>query len=513
MEAAFLLLLLIVGVIAGEFCGWIVGGVLISILLGLIIAGVCYGKNLSHIVLSERLFTVASYLTVVVIGVVDSAWRHAPEFVPVEGRRYEVAGIVESRRTLNSGEMYHLRATTIDGEKRKAKLLLFAGASDIFEPGDEIVFTSAVSTPGENTNYKSEVIVFSPGRKSHIGTLKEAGRIKKFFNELALDLTTLIENTGLSDNSKGILKALLLGDRSSISKDKISLFRDAGVIHVLALSGMHIGIIAGVILWLTTPLNLLSSRRYRFLAVIVTVWFFVILTGGAFSTIRAGMMITLTMIAMMLERVRDAFSICCFSAFFMILVWPDVISDIGFQLSFVSVLMLTLLAEPLNPISHRKDPKLYRFFAIVISTVVATLATWMLTAYHFGSASVSFLPANIVILPLLPIYLILGIIYLILSSLGPDIDALSYMLDIAPDMAFRFLRIAGTSQLEVEIGIVTLILWYCSLISLALAVRRFRIKFATAGSMDIPEKTLDRRWLFVSAITFFGAILLIPFNI
>lgn len=512
MEAAILLIMLIAGCVIGTHIGimaiWI--GIVLLILLRLI--AFRFAKDLRYIVLKEHLLSISAYLLVIVIGIADASLRNQPEFNPRPDKEYKICGTITQRRTLASSEMYKIQIKSVDGDKRSGNLILFLNPSEIFEPGEEILFRSefeGMDDSEERVKWPKAII----DRDSEIKLIKKANFIKHTFYTLAGDIAVKIEKTKLSRDSKAILKALILGDRGEISQDKISLFRNAGVIHILALSGMHIGIIAGIIMWLTLPLNLISGRRYRFLIVILAVWFFVMLTGGAYSTIRAGFMITITMLAMILDRQRDPFSICCFSAFFMILIWPNVIYDVGFQLSFLCVMMLTLLAEPLNPISHRKNPKLYKVFALVTTTVIATASTWILTAYHFGTASVSFLPANLIILPLLPIYLIAGLSYIILDSLGADLIILKSGLDLIPDYAYKILEFCGSPQLDIRIGWITLTLWIGALFCLGISMRKYRYIYALPGNMKVPEQRIDMKWFIISIAAFLTSIAMMALHL
>ncbi|MDE6810926.1 MAG: ComEC/Rec2 family competence protein [Muribaculaceae bacterium] len=467
----------------------------------------------------RQLFILSAYFSVVIIGFVISLFHNETEFKPVKDKEYTVRAKIERRRTLTNCEMYNLHILTVDDVKCKDNTILFASAKEVFNPGEEIMFSSQLYEKTSDSIKKSislsnsSTLIASTTIKGNAIKVKNAGPVRQLFNELSSSIVIAIEKSGLSKDTQGILKALIIGDRSSLSKDKISLFRDAGVIHILALSGMHIGIIAGIIMWLTLPLNLLSYRKYRYVIVIITVWFFVLLTGSAYSTIRAGIMITLTMVAMILDRPRDAFSICCFSAFFMIIIWPDVITDIGFQLSFLSVMMLTLLADPLNPIPHRQNPKLFRIYSIIISTFIATGITWILSAYHFGSAPVSFLPANIIILPILPFYLVACIVYLLLALIGVEFYAFRLILDSFPELAYKFLAVAGMPQLEIKVGWITLSLWLLAFLSLSISVRKLRNKYVVAGSMNRPVQNVDLKWILVAGICLTASLILIPYQI
>lgn len=105
-----------------------------------------------------------------------------------------------------------------------------------------------------------------------------------------------LESSVLSAESAGLLRALLTGERGGIKEESASVFRDGGVSHTLAVSGLHVGIIAGVLAWLTLPVNLLRWRKVRLAMICAGIWCFTLFTGLMYSTLRAALMFTFSII-------------------------------------------------------------------------------------------------------------------------------------------------------------------------------------------------------------------------
>lgn len=280
-----------------------------------------------------------------------------------------------------------------------------------------------------------------------------------------------IEKCALKKETRYFLITILLGDRAYLDPHTRDLFADAGISHILALSGMHVAIIGGIFLWLLFPINFMGLYRYRLLLSALLLVIYALLTGFAPSTVRATLMMATMVTCVFMERKNSAWNALLLSTFIILLVSPAALFDPGMQLSFICVASLIFFVRPLTPVGRRNYPMLYRVYTLVISSVVATAGTWCLCARYFGSVPILFLPANILTLPLLPGYLVIAVVYLFLDVTG--IASLPYVKEIAETTGFildygyyaleRSLAILtsdGTSALEFSPTLLTTILWF-----------------------------------------------------
>lgn len=220
----------------------------------------------------------------------------------------------------------------------------------------------------------------------------------------------IISYSGVRTGS--LAAALIVGERSMIPKQENEQIRVAGLSHVFAVSGMHLSLIAAIIFFLTRySLSYSSyiSQKYNtkklaaFVAIVATL-FYLFITGVQVSAVRAFIMISLFMIAVIFDLQPDLKRAIGASAFAMLLFFPEYVFQPGFQLSFIATLALIAIFEIL-----KKDSKLLRnrstFFlysiGVIISSFIATIATSMFVLYHFKFVSSYSVAANLAVSPII----------------------------------------------------------------------------------------------------------------
>lgn len=243
-------------------------------------------------------------------------------------------------------------------------------------------------------------------------------------------LSSLIDEGPLDPRTSLLVKMLLLGDRTDCTPQIRQQFAYAGIAHIFALSGMHLGIVMSIILTLLMPLNLITPSKTRFYLTIVFVWIYIYCVGMPWSTVRAGVMATLMLISLIVERKSaSSFNMLLGAAFFILLVSPKALFDPALQLSFFCVLCLIAYRDAIYFVDYAKHPYMFRLVSSILALIVATLGTWAIVAYHFGTFSPSFAITNVCVLPLLPLYMITGIVYMLTMWIGYPIGLVSLILD------------------------------------------------------------------------------------
>lgn len=292
-------------------------------------------------------------------------------------------------------------------------------------------------------------------------------------------LETLIEKTSLSKQTQNFLITVLLGDRSYLDEASRNLFADAGISHILALSGMHIAIICGLLLWILFPLNFFGLYKLRLGLSALAMFGYAFLTGWNPSTVRASLMLALLVTCIIIERKNTAWNSLLGATLIILIFSPEAIADVGLQLSFVSVASLIFFANRLNPFSRHEHPLLFKISAFAIASLVAVCGTWCLSAYYFGSVPVMFLPANILIVPCLPVYLFLAIIYLFLHGINIEFSILGQLLDTVRSGATGLIgqfTSGGSSSIDFSPTLLTLVLWIVFIAIAAMIVNGHRKK-------------------------------------
>lgn len=338
--------------------------------------------------------------------------------------------------------------------------------------------------------YRAETALYGSPKIYEVKDRDIQTRFHSTLWNLRISYEEFIEKTYLSKPVQNFLITLLLGDRSYLDEGTRTLFADAGISHVLALSGMHVSIIAGILLWLLYPFNFVGLYQWRYLLSVPALWAYTMLTGASPSTVRAAIMATIMVLCLLLERKNSGWNSLLLATFIILLLNPSALFDFGLQLSFVCVASLIFFARPLNPVNHRKHPFLYSIASALIVSMVATFGSWTLISFYFGSVPLFFLPANVICLPLLPVYMVLALIYFLLVGIGYYPELLGSLLDDGYSLLTAFLEILkgdGMTVWDISVPFVTVVLWLAAMSMLAVwfHLRRSRMTMVLAVSLAV----------------------------
>jgi len=238
-----------------------------------------------------------------------------------------------------------------------------------------------------------------------------------FIRHALLFRQRMIEKLGQSftnSDALAIVSALVLGYRNQLDQDIINTFSATGTIHVLSVSGLHVGIIFFVFSTLFFWMKRGSWKIVRAIFLIVLIWAYAFVTGLSPSALRASIMISFGIIALTVSRKNNIYNTVSSSAFFLLLYNPRFITDIGFQLSYLSVLGIVYLYPKLNSLVVVKNKILSSLWSYAAISVSAQLATFPLVLFYFHVFPVYFLPANILIILPATWVLYLGIVVLLI---------------------------------------------------------------------------------------------------
>ncbi len=338
----------------------------------------------------------------------------------------------------------------------------------------------------------------------------------------------------LPGDAGAVAAALMTGDRGAIPEQRLQDMRDAGLAHLLAISGLHVGLIAGwlffsirFLLALVPALALRAPIKKIAAAVALLGGFaYMLLTGATVPTQRAFLMLALVMLAVMLDRVAISFRLLAWAAVAVLLWAPESLLSVSFQMSFAAVVGLTAVYEGLGPtmIRWRADggraQRLGLYLgAVLLTTLVASLATAPFALYHFNRVALFGLAANLIAVPLTALWVMpfalaayvlmpLGLEQLALTPMGWAIDAILWIARtvanwpgaVALVPAFSVYALAAMS-----LGGLWLCLWrgrwrYGGLAAIALGI-------VLAGQGDPPDILIDHRGKAMAARLGDGSVL------
>ncbi len=223
-----------------------------------------------------------------------------------------------------------------------------------------------------------------------------------------------IYGSGIDSSSAAFLTAVLTGESSYLDDELRAVFATAGTAHILALSGMHVAVIAFMASLLMFPLRLMGKRRMAMASTIAILWFYALLTGLSPSVFRAVVMATVVFGGMIMRRDSSPMNSLCLAAVVILLFRPNELFSAGFQLSFVAVAAIVMFAFELRPGWKMALPVrvAWEWVAVCVSAVAGTAA---ISAWHFHLIPVYFILANIPAALILPV-LMIGEMSLILAN-------------------------------------------------------------------------------------------------
>lgn len=211
----------------------------------------------------------------------------------------------------------------------------------------------------------------------------------------------LINRSPLNTENKSIIKALVLGDKSEISEETMMRFSTTGTLHVLAVSGLHVGIVMMILNFILLPLKRLKKIKWLIpVLVVLGIWFFAALTGFSPSVSRAAVMFSFVTIGSQLERDVNIYQSLTVSALILILVNPNILFELGFLLSYAAVIGIVALYPIFYKMFYFKFKLADKIWQIAAVSIAAQIATLPLSIYYFNNFPIYFLFANIIAIPL-----------------------------------------------------------------------------------------------------------------
>lgn len=213
-----------------------------------------------------------------------------------------------------------------------------------------------------------------------------------------------------------MIKALLFGQRQEISDELYDNYKAAGVVHILAVSGLHVGILMLIFELLFNPLKFLSfGKPLKTFSVVVLLWCFAVLTGLSPSVTRAVLMFSLFSIARGIQRPSNSLNTLCLSAFILLVIDSKLLWNIGFQLSYAAVAAIIIIKPQLDKWIVFKNKLLNYFLELFKVSVAAQLGVFPLSIYYFHQFPSLFFLANLAVIPCLVLLLHLGTFIVILA--------------------------------------------------------------------------------------------------
>ena len=283
-----------------------------------------------------------------------------------------------------------------------------------------------------------------------------------------------LEASGLPFRERALVKALVLGLRDELDGEQKDAFVRSGTIHVLAVSGTHVGFIYAMLLFM---LGWWGGRRHARIArgvlVLLALWGYAGLTGACPSVLRATIMFSLFTLAGMADRRAEPLN-SLFAAAFLLLLWdPHMLVEIGFQLSFLAVLGILLFHAPIERLWIPNNKWIGHLWTLTVMSISAQLLTTPLSLYLFQAFPIWFLPANLVVVTVAGFAVYASVALLALHRLpflGPVVVFVLTLLLTIVDRVTRFFADLPGAYPAVRIGAVDMLLIYALVVLVAIGI-------------------------------------------
>ncbi len=252
-------------------------------------------------------------------------------------------------------------------------------------------------------------------------TTKDVNPFQQFlYKARANVLAALQQNINNGKDELAIAEALLIGYTNDLDKDLVQAYSNTGVVHIIAISGMHLALIYGLLLWIFAKMpGIKNSKILQAILILSCLWLFSLLTGGAASVIRSAVMFSFITVGKMFFKQASIYSSLAASAFVMLCFNPCYLWDVGFQLSYLAVIGIVVFQKPVYNLLYFKNKWLDNAWKAIALTTAAQILTFPVCIYYFHQFPLLFLITNLIAVPLSSIILYAAIGLVAFSWIPP----------------------------------------------------------------------------------------------
>jgi competence protein ComEC len=283
----------------------------------------------------------------------------------------------------------------------------------------------------------------------------------------------------------GILEAFILGERSHLPREINNLFVQTGTVHILAISGFNVGIVIFIILILLKILRI--KRNLRFILTIIFIIIYAIITGSQPSVIRASIMAIVILIGILLQKESNVYNSISFAALIILMLSPRTLFNVGFQLSFISVISIVWLTKRIEKLISKVLTSKSRILTWVVRSISVSLAAWLgvlgLVVYYFNILSPVTILANLFIVPFSSLIVATGFCLIVVGGIFPSLSfifasSVKLCLDILVYAVWIFHKLPAA-------------FFYFSSISIYLVLAYYLVLFVIFSLIKVPSENMD----------------------
>jgi len=245
---------------------------------------------------------------------------------------------------------------------------------------------------------------------------------QQFINASRAKVLSILRTNIKGEKELGLAEALLVGYKDDLDKTLVQSYSNTGVVHVIAISGLHLGLIYWLLAWFFKPLQKRKLKWLRPIFILTGLWLFSLLAGAQPSVLRSAVMFTCIVLGDAFERKSSIFNTLALSALLLLCINPYWLWDVGFQLSYTAVLSIVIFMQPIYHWFYIKNKILDFIWKLNAVTIAAQILTVPIGIYHFHQLPLNFLLTNFLAVPLSS-FIILDEILLCIISFIPSVAA------------------------------------------------------------------------------------------
>ncbi len=294
--------------------------------------------------------------------------------------------------------------------------------------GDKILVASTFNTPKPNTNpegFDYGVYLYRKGLRATAyadslhwqKTYTNTGfSILQLASDFRAKLLSIYKKQGIEGDEFAVLGALTLGYTDEISSELYVSYSNSGALHILSVSGMHVGIVYVIFAFLLSFLDKSAKTRLlKSLIIIALLWSYAMLTGLSSSVMRAALMFSIVAFGEIFSYKSKIYNSIFFSAFLLLLINPNYIFDVSFQLSYMAVLGIVFFQPKIKQLAFFKNKIAVWSWDLFCVSIAAQIVTFPLGLFYFHKFSNHFLLTNFIAIPISTAIIYLSVLLFIVS--------------------------------------------------------------------------------------------------
>ena len=398
------------------------------------------------------------------VFIVDYHSISPPELINSNSNAYE--GIIVEQpkikdKTVQTIIQIEAVKDSINWNKFNTKLVVYIqkdSVSELLQYGDRLVFSgylNEITNAGnpKEFDYKSYManqgVFYTSYAKSDKFVVLEHDQ-GRFLKRTALNwrnkLLLIYKKFNIYGQSYGVLSALTLGYRDEVDSETRQMFADTGAMHILAVSGLHVGVIFMI---LNSLLAFMNKNKWaiflKSVIIILSLWIFAFIAGLSPSVTRSALMFSMFVIGKLLRRSTSIYNIIFASAFILLIINPLDVFSVGFQLSYAAVLSIVFFQPYIYKlfVFERNIPD--KIWALLSVSIAAQMGTMPIGFFYFHQFPNYFFLTNVLVIPLASIILYLAVLLLAISWLPVLNSAIAFLLKIA--LKFLLVGVGGINSL------------------------------------------------------------------